>query len=177
MNKIFTIILILIVTAGGAFIIFSQSKEQSAPETTTPVAMERIADDGSQTKKVAGNTGELLAGSITPYLVFNKADYDKAKSEGKIIFLNFYANWCPICRAEEPDVRAAFDSLQNPNVVGFQVNFKDDQTDADEKNLAQEFTVPYQHTKVILRDGKEVLKETAQWNKEQFIEAITNATN
>lgn len=174
MNKLFTPILIVIVLAGATFIIVSQSKENSGPQTPKPMAMERLPNT-TQRKKVAGYTGELLAGTTTPYIVFNKTDYDRAKTEGKLIVLNFYANWCPICRAEAPDARAAFDSLSNPHVVGFQVNFKDDQTDEDEKALAQEFAVPYQHTKIILKDGKDVLKETAQWSKEQFVAEINTA--
>ena len=190
-NYLFTGILIVILLLGVGFIVKGSQPSESPSE-----AMEATSDNDTmmmddkddammeQTSMVADGdegmmmeeyAGDRLAGTTTPYLAFTQADYDKALSENKIVVLNFYANWCPICRAEDPDVKAAFESLDNPNVIGFQVNFKDPETDADEKALAEKFAVPYQHTKVILVDGKEVLKETAQWSTQEFVDAINNA--
>lgn len=119
-------------------------------------------------RKIEGYLGEVLAGSSSPYLVFNKADYDKALAEGKIVFLDFFANWCPICRAEAPEIRAGFDGLTRSDVVGFRVNYNDSDTDDDEKELAKQFGITYQHTKVISKDGREVLKSLESWDRETF---------
>ncbi len=135
----------------------------------------QIVGDPSAPVTTDTQTSTVIAGTTTPYLAFSKSSYDKALKEKKIVLLNFYAGWCPICRAEAPDAKAAFDSLNNPDAIGFQVNYNDDQTDADEKALAKQYAVPYQHTKVVLKNGKQILKKTAQWNKQQFIEAINNA--
>lgn len=119
-------------------------------------------------RKVAGYSGEVLAGNSSPYLVFNKADYEKAIAEGKIIFLDFFANWCPICRSESPEIKAGFDGLIRSDVVGFMVNYNDSETDSNEKELAKQFGITYQHTKVVLRDGKEVLKSLDSWDRQTF---------
>ena len=116
--------------------------------------------------------GEIIAGTISPYLAFNQDDYEKALDEGKVIFLDFYANWCPICKLESPSIKGAFDSLENENVIGFRVNYNDDETDQDEEELAKEFGITYQHTKVILKDGEEVTKSLETWSKERVLEEI-----
>ena len=119
-----------------------------------------------------GDYGKVISGKSSPFVEFTKAGYDKAISDGKIVFLDFYANWCPICRAEAPVIDSGFNGLTSDQVVGFRVNFNDPETDADEKALASELNIPYQHTKVILVDGKEVFRSTDQWKKEDFDSAM-----
>lgn len=116
--------------------------------------------------------GTVIAGTTAPYIEFNTADYELAKSQGNIILLDFYANWCPICRAEEPEIKAGFDALTAENVVGFRVNYNDDETDDAEKALAKEFGVTYQHTKVIVHNGEVKLKTLEQWDVEIFNEEL-----
>lgn len=119
--------------------------------------------------KTLSKKGKVLAGTLSPYIEFNKVEYDKAISEGKIVFLDFYANWCPICRAEQPELLEGFNELTRDDIVGFRVNFKDDQTDSDETALAAQFRIPYQHHKIILKAGKEILRSGDQWDKETFL--------
>lgn len=125
------------------------------------------------TKTLPGYNGQVIAGTTAPYLVFNQSDFEKAKSEGKIILLNFYANWCPICRAEAPVITSGFDAMQASNIVGFRVNFNDSETDDNEKSLAKEFNVPFQHTKIFLKNGQEVSRSGEQWAEEDFEKAVS----
>ena len=113
--------------------------------------------------------GKVLAGTTSPYLEFNKADYDKALKENKKILLYFYASWCPLCKKEQPETMAAFNELNDPNLVGFRVHYNDGEDNNDAKALAQQFQVPYQHTKVIIKDGKQVLKAPDSWDKQRYL--------
>lgn len=118
-------------------------------------------------------SGNMLADeSSSKYIEFNKADYDRAVEEGKTIVLYFYASWCPTCQAEQPDTHAAFNQLDNKDVVGFRVNYKDSDTDSVEEDLAREFGISYQHTKVIIKDGERVLKSPESWDTDRYLTEI-----
>ena len=120
----------------------------------------------------ASFTGKVLAGTTSKYLEFKKADYDNALKEKKKILLYFYASWCPTCKAEQPNTFAAFNQLNDLNLIGFRINFKDSDTDADEESLAKKFGVGYQHTKVILVDGERAGKWPDSWDKERYLEEL-----
>jgi len=127
---------------------------------------------GDMTKEIFEHKEKVLAGTTSKYLEFNKADYDKALKEKKKVLLYFYANWCPTCKKEQPETFAAFNELNDPDLIGFRVNFRDSDTDADEEALAKEFGVSYQHTKVILKNGQRVLKAPDSWNKQRYLDEL-----
>ncbi len=120
----------------------------------------------------AGYIGQVLAGTSAPLLDFVKADYEQALHSNKLVVLYFYANWCPICKEEIKNIYPAFNELTTQNVIGFRVNFNDSDTDADEEALAREFGVPYQHTKVFLKNGERVLKSPETWDKARYLSEI-----
>ena len=111
------------------------------------------------------------------YKPFTVAEYEKARSEGKVIFLEFYANWCPYCTQQKPVNESAFESPSMPkNVAGFQVNYKDSDTDADEEAVAREFGISYQHTRVILKaDGSVSHKSTGNVGEQEIINLVRAA--
>ena len=152
----------------GIVILIPKPQDESTTLSSTPKQNE---DEG---KMVAGYSGKVLAGTTSPYLDFKKADYDKALADNKIIVLDFYANWCPICREEAPNLKAGFNELQTDKVVGFRVNYNDTETDNDEKELASNYSISYQHTKVILKDGKEVARSLESWDKETFLKEVNS---
>jgi len=140
-------------------------------------ADEGVVNDTAEitaTAPTSAYQGEVLAGSSSPLLVFNQADYDQAVGQGKLVVLYFYANWCPTCKAEFPLAQAAFDQLTSDQAVGFRVNFNDNETDDSEEALARQFGVPYQHTKVFTRGGTQVLKSPETWTRQRYITEITN---
>ena len=117
----------------------------------------------------------VLAGTSAPLLDFTKADYDAAVKTDKLVVLYFYANWCPICIAEFPVMQKVFNELTTDKVIGFRVNYNDDQTDNDEKNLAKQFVVVYQHTKVFVKNGQRILKSPEGWDYKRYDTEISKA--
>jgi thiol-disulfide isomerase/thioredoxin len=118
--------------------------------------------------------GEALASeSSSMYLAFNKEDYEKALESDKYILLYFYASWCPTCKEEQPEVIAAFNELNREDVIGFRVNYKDSDTESYEEDLAREFGISYQHTKVILHNKERILKSPESWDKERYLEELS----
>ena len=118
-------------------------------------------------------SGAVLAGTLAPVLDFNKTDYDAAIASDKLVVLYFYANWCPICKEETKNsLYPAFSELTTDRVVGIRVNYKDSDTDKDEEALARQYGIAYQHTKVFVKNGKQVLKAPDSWDKARYLTEI-----
>lgn len=127
----------------------------------------------NQVNHVDGYNGEVIAGSTTPYIRYSKEDFDKARSENKIIYLYFYATWCPICKSERPSIFAAFDEMNYDNVVGFEVHFNDDKTNQEDEDIARELGIAYQHTSIIFdKNGNEEYRSLSKISKDELKEEI-----
>lgn len=155
-----SVLLIAVVGVGASYFKSATSKK----------ALTLNGNGGSTPEKTM--EGDKLAGRESFYFAFNRDDYQRALDGDKIIFLDFYANWCPFCRAEAPEIEAGFDNLESDRVIGFRVNYNDSETDATEKALASQYAIIYQHTKVILKDGKEVYRSGDTWTREDFAREI-----
>lgn len=172
---VFLVVSTMILVAVAVFVVSGRKKQQQMPaKTTADEVLEQSPAIENETSAKGLYSGEKIAGGTSQYLAFAKSDYDKAVAEGKIIFLDFYADWCPICRAESPAIEGAFNKLQNENLVGFRVNFNDAQTDEDEKALAKQFSVPYQHYKIIIKNGSVVLKDGETWDAQKAVAELSS---
>jgi thiol-disulfide isomerase/thioredoxin len=111
--------------------------------------------------------------------------------KGKVVFINFWASWCPPCRAEMPSVVALYKQLQNDDRFVFLfMNEDEDKTKAIQYLEKNHFTIPLYNrsgevpneifsgtlptTIVINKDGKVVLKHQgmAGYNTEAFMKQL-----
>ena len=115
--------------------------------------------------------GELLVDAISPYIVYNVAGFEHARELNKVIFLEFYADWCPYCRTLDPQIRETFKNLNDTDVVGFRVNYDKDIA------LKKQYNVVYQHTHIVLdRRGNIVHKALeTEWDENAIKAAILKA--
>ncbi len=147
------------------------NESQPNSSTQVPVSTSSAATSSSsaQPQAVTINSQKLA----TNYFVYEKSEYEKARSANRPIFLFFYANWCPTCAVQEPLTVATFNSLTNSNVIGFRVNYNDSNTSSDEEALAKEFGVRYQHTLFTLdSSGKQVDKFLGDTSEAKLKEAF-----
>jgi len=102
-NILFIVILLLIVFVPDAKAFFIKGLMEIGfykPKVETPI--ENIASlNGIQFKDVKGKLVDL--GDL----------------KGKIIFLNFWATWCPPCRAEMPSISKLFNQFKDDKDVVF----------------------------------------------------------
>ncbi|WP_428069513.1 TlpA family protein disulfide reductase [Chryseobacterium gambrini] len=69
---------------------------------------------------------------------------ETSQLRGKVVFINFWASWCPPCRAEFPSVQKLYDRYRsNENMVFLTVNL-DDEIILGKKYLQKEkFSIPF----------------------------------
>ncbi|HWS23935.1 MAG TPA: TlpA disulfide reductase family protein [Anaerolineales bacterium] len=73
-------------------------------------------------------SSELMAGGVL----------DQKTLEGKVIVLNFWASWCPPCKAEMPALQAASIEFANQDVVILGVNATSQDSLADATQFIKE---------------------------------------
>jgi len=112
------------------------------------------------------------------YQPFTRTAYEQAKADGKPILLNFFANWCPTCAAQEPRTEALFINKKIPGgIIGFRINYNDSDTDADEVALAKQLGVTYQHTYIYFNaEGKETARTIGTTPDTTIIQNLQKST-
>jgi thiol-disulfide isomerase/thioredoxin len=69
------------------------------------------------------STHAALAGEIKPY---SQAEFNKPASEGKPILLDFRADWCATCAAQEPVIRELMAQSKYKDLTRFIIDFDTD---------------------------------------------------
>ena len=74
-----------------------------------------------------------------------KQDLDRLleKNKGKVVMLNFFATWCPPCRAEIPELVKANAKYGNKNVVILGLSVDDPKAKATVEKFLAQMQVPY----------------------------------
>ncbi len=110
---------------------------------------------------------------------------------GKVIFINFWASWCPPCRAEMSSLNKLYQKLSNEKEIVFLfINEDEDKRKGIDYLHKNNFSIPFYSEKgnipneifggslpttvVLNRDGKVVLKHEgmAGYNTDKFIQQL-----
>ena len=141
-KKILILIVVLLVVLGGYFLL----KGSSSPQTEVPKNPEGVVNEEIESSN---------------YRLYSPAEYEKAKEEGGVIMLYFTANWCPICREQEPiNMEALTELSSDKDIIAFRIHILDSETTPEGEKLADEFAVRYQHTTIILNSEGELASTT-----------------
>ena len=106
-----------------------------------------------------------MKGNINMSVVsFNKDYLENVKNSGKIILLDFYADWCGPCRMLSPVVDEFAE--ENPDFVVGKINVD------KEPELSEEFGVSSIPMLVVMKDGKILNKSLGAKSKQQILEMI-----
>ncbi|HBX67286.1 MAG: thioredoxin [Balneola sp.] len=83
-----------------------------------------------------------LADYDMPLLTINGERTSLSEFEGKTIFLNFWATWCPPCIAEMPNIQALYDGIDDDDIVFVMASLDRDPQKAWDFTKRKEFTFP-----------------------------------
>jgi cytochrome c biogenesis protein CcmG/thiol:disulfide interchange protein DsbE len=92
-------------------------------------------------------TSPLIAKPAAPFTItlFDGRKLTLDELRGKAIFLNFWASWCPPCRAEARELEAAWQKVKDKDMVFIGVALQD--TDQNSLEFLKEFNVSYANGK------------------------------
>ena len=96
---------------------------------------------------------------------FNKESFDKALDQGKLMMVDFWANWCGPCRMLGPVIEDLADRYEGKAVVG-KVNVD------DEQELAIRYGVMSIPTVIFFKDGKEIDRKVGVMPESAFTEVL-----
>ena len=94
--------------------------EESSEESADSSVEESSAVEESSTEEES--SAEEASAQVFPAIDFTLTDqfgnvHTLSDYKGSVVFLNFWATWCPPCRAEMPDIQALYEKYQNEEVV------------------------------------------------------------
>jgi len=142
----------------------------------------------SSSAEVVAKKGEAVDFTL-PDLDGNSVDIKDFR--GNVVVLNFWAAWCPPCRAEIPDFIEVYENYRDKNVVFFGIS-ADDLSSL--KSFSSEYGLNYPtlfdkdgevhyafnisaipHTFILDKDGFEVFNQIGMMTKQQLSDAIDGA--
>lgn len=97
-------------------------------------------------------------------LHIDKNEFEKIKGEGKVILLDFYADWCGPCKMIAPFIEEI--ASEREDIIVAKVNV-DTAT-----NLAIEFGISVIPTLVVVKNGEAVSKSTGYRTKDKILELL-----
>lgn len=128
-NIIIAILLLTLVGWG----IYDTLSDRTNQTSESPVAMK---EPPSQSKKTKASDFTLKT--------LDGRDVRLSQLEGKKVILNFWATWCPPCRAEMPDMQKFYKEYKDKNVEILAVNLTSSERGRDEvKKFLDEFGITF----------------------------------
>ena len=97
---------------------------------------------------------------------FDKALFDKAQSEGKIVVVSSWVKYCTSCASQMKVLDKAKNDFNNIEYFKFDVR---------NKEIADLFNVQYQTTLLIFKNNKEIYRSIGETSKDKIYKAIRSS--
>jgi Thiol-disulfide isomerase and thioredoxins len=131
---------------------------QIVDKTEVDVTQEAAAFPAYQTQRVDTGEAPTKAGEAMPNIYFQDeagAEHSLKEYEGRVVVLNFWASWCPPCKAEMPEfqqLHQQWSAEPDSAPVLLTVNITDGQRET--KKLAEEHMQKNGYTFPVLYDSE-----------------------
>ena len=73
--------------------------------------------------------GQAIAGAVAPDFTLRNLNgkyVSLREQSGKVVFVEFWASWCPPCRNSMPEVEKIYDQFRDQNVAVYGINLETD---------------------------------------------------
>lgn len=118
----------------------------------------------------AGQAGRMdRMGQMNDFKPYTAEAVKAAMGEGKTTLLFFHAPWCPVCKAQEPKVKAHLNGAHK-NVVAFKVDYDSNMA------LRKELKVDKQSTLILYQGMKEVARLSYKSDDASIAEFFSHAS-
>ena len=97
---------------------------------------------------------------------YNKVDFDKALSEGKVVVVSSWIKYCTSCASQMKVLNKAVNEFDNIEYFAF---------DVTNKEIAKFFNVQYQTTLLIFKENKEIYRSIGETSKDLIYKAIRSS--
>ena len=97
---------------------------------------------------------------------FDKALFDKAQSEGKIVVVSSWVKYCTSCASQMKVLDKAKNDFNNIEYFKFDVR---------NKEIADLFNIQYQTTLLIFKNNKEVYRSIGETSRDAIYKAIKSS--
>ncbi|WP_186430090.1 redoxin domain-containing protein [Clostridium sp. BSD9I1] len=148
MKKIAIILGLLILIGGSVYTVYNYNKSQVSNPNNI-INTESNSSDKKQNDNFKNETA--LKVSKTKAMDFKLKDLtgkevSLSDYKGKKVFLNFWATWCPPCKAEMPEMEMLYQETKNSDLVILAVNLD------EEKDTVQKFINSNKYNFPVLLD-------------------------
>ena len=106
------------------------------------------------------------ASALEKKTTFDKKLFDKAQSEGKVVVINSWIEYCTSCASQMKALNILKNDFPNLEYYTFEVT---------NKEIAELLNVQYQTTLLIFKDNKEVHRSIGVTNKKAIYEVIKSS--
>lgn len=148
MKKIAIILGLSLLIGGSVYTVYNYNKSQVSNPNNT-ITTETNFSDKKQNDNLKNETALKI--SKTKAMDFklkdlNGKEVSLSDYKGKKVFLNFWATWCPPCKAEMPEMEMLYKETKNSDLVILAVNLD------EEKDTVQKFINSNKYNFPVLLD-------------------------
>tara|TARA_Y100001970_G_scaffold189417_1_gene230268 strand:+ start:238 stop:606 length:369 start_codon:yes stop_codon:yes gene_type:complete len=97
---------------------------------------------------------------------YNKTNFNKALSEGKIVIVSSWIKYCTSCASQMKVLKKVVNEFDNIEYFTFDVTIKE---------IAKSFNIQYQTTLLIFKNGEEVYRSIGETSKDLIYRAIQSS--
>jgi thioredoxin 1 len=112
--------------------------------------------------------GAHAASGVKPY---NKASFTEALGSADAVVVHVHADWCPVCRKQQPTIQSLAADPSMAKVQFVQVDFDND------RDFLKTYKVSSQSTILVFRGGKEVARLNGVTDPTQITQKLRAAVS